>query len=526
MTSSSVSGLDAVAVSPADTGVAAIPVLIAGGGPVGLATAMELAHHGIRSVVVERRQEVSWLRPRAKTTSARTMELLRRWNLADTLRARAPLPVLWSDQAVFTTGLLGREITRFHGCFGLDLTGDDLAAEAGQQVAQPVIEQLLRDAIDASPLAMLVTGWTVAAVTEDQAGVTVNLAGPDGAHRDVRAGYVVGADGAGSTVRDAMGATYQGTADARPNFNIVFRAPGLADRVPHGPAVHYWVVHPDRSGLLGRLDLDQTWWAIAQGVDAELGNADPLGIVRDLVSAPIDAEIVATDPWKAKMLLADRYGTDRIFLAGDAAHLNPPWGGHGFNTGIGDAVNLGWKLAAVLHGWAPHDLLRSYGSERKPIAEQTIAEAARNMATLAPDLADPRLSGTSAEFEAVRADVASAIQRSKDSEFHSLDLVLGYSYQGSPVISDNGGARLPHRWLAPDDSRYDHLGRGFTLIGDFGSALAAEFAAAAADESVPLTLFDDPSCGVALVRPDQHLAWVAGDPGTPRDILRRAIGHA
>lgn len=511
--------------SSSPSAVPDVPVLIAGGGPVGLATALELAHHGVRSVVIEPRTAVSSLRPRAKTTSARTMELFRRWHLADAVRAKAHLPVSWSDQAVFTTGLLGREITRVNGCFGLDLVGDDRAAEAGQQIPQPTIEQVLRDAVQASPHATLRTGWTVGTVVEDATGVTAQLRDSHGAHRQVRAEYLVGADGASSTIRSAIGAVYQGSADERPNFNIVFRAPGLAEKVRHGPAVHYWVLSPEQPGVLGRLDLDQTWWAIAQGVDAEQGNADPLGLVRDLVGAPIDAEIVATDPWTAKMLLASRYATDRVFLAGDAAHLNPPWGGHGFNTGIGDAVNLGWKLAAVLNGWAAPNLLRSYQSERRPIAEQTIAEATRNMTTLAPELADPRLGGTDEQFDAVHADVAQAVHRAKDSEFHSLDLVLGYTYQGSSIVSAKAGGRLPHRWLSPGESRYDHLGPGFTLIGDVTPDLAREFTEAAAADRIPLTLFADPSCQPGLVRPDQHLAWVDGDPGTPREILRRATGH-
>ncbi|MFC4911806.1 FAD-dependent monooxygenase [Actinomadura gamaensis] len=511
---------------------ARVPVLIAGGGPVGLATALELAHHGVASLVVEPREEVSWLRPRAKTTSARTMELFRRWGVADAVRDAAALPVSWSDEAVFTTGLLGREITRFRGCFGLDLAGDDLAAEAGQQIGQPAVEQVLREAVAASAHAELRTGWTVASLTEDDDGVTALLSGPGGAAEEMRSDYLVGADGAGSTVRRAIGAVYEGAADERPNFNIVFRAPGLADRVPHGPAVHYWVLHPGRPGLVGRLDLDDLWWCIAQGVGQEEGEADPLGLVRALVGADIDAEIdaqiVATDPWKAKMLLADRYGTRRVFLAGDAAHLNPPWGGHGFNTGVGDAVNLGWKLAAVLSGWAPPALLDSYEAERRPIAARTIEEAARNMATLAPELADPRLAGTGAEFAAARPAVARAVQETKDAEFHSLDLVLGYTYRGTPLVTGPAGGRLEHRWLAPGDSLFDHLGRGFTLVGDLEQPEAEEFMKAAAAENVPLHPFHHPPAALALVRPDQHVAWSAtgGSPADPRAVLRRAVGRA
>lgn len=492
-----------------------VPVLIAGGGPVGLATAVELAHHGVRCLVVEPRETVSWLRPRAKTTSARSMELLRRWGLAQVLRARAPLAVSWSDEAVFVTGLLGREITRIGGCFGLDLIGSDLAAEPGQQVPQPLVEEVLREAVGDA----LLTGWQVAGLREDADGVTVRITS-GGREREVRARYVVGCDGPRGVTRDAIGARYEGRQDARPNFNIVFRAPGLAERMPHGPAVHYWVLNPAQPGMLGRLDLDDTWWCIAQGVRA--ADADPVRLVRNLAGADIDVEILATDPWTARMLLADRYAGGRVFLAGDAAHQNPPYGGHGFNTGIGDAVNIGWKLAAVLLGWAPARLLATYESERRPIAAATIEAAAANMATLAPELADPALMGEEAEFEKVRPLVAEAVRRTKDSEFHSLDLVLGYTYAGSSIVASGTGERLPHRWLAPGESLYDRLGPAFSLVGDQETPGAAVVVAQAGELGVPLRVVDLPGESLALVRPDQHVAWRGGDPS---GALRVALGH-
>ncbi|MFG1697887.1 FAD-dependent monooxygenase [Nonomuraea sp. NPDC049309] len=493
-----------------------VPVLVAGGGPVGLATAVELAYHGIECLVVEPRETVSWLRPRAKTTSARSMEILRRWGLADTLRARAPLAVSWSDEAVFVSSLLGREIARIDRCFGLDLVGSDLAAEPGQQVPQPLVEEVLREAVGDA----LLTGWKVTGLEEDADGVTVRIADAGGAEREVRAQYVVGCDGSRSVTRDAIGARYEGRQDARPNFNITFRAPDLADRVPHGPAVHYWVLNPAQPGIVGRLDLKDTWWCIAQGVRAE--DADPVRLVRNLAGADIDVEILATDPWTARMLLADKYAGGRVFLAGDAAHQNPPYGGHGFNTGVGDAVNIGWKLAAVLRGWAPPALLQTYESERRPIAADTIEAAAANMATLAPELADPALMGGDEEFARVRPAVAEAIFRTKDSEFHSLDLVLGYTYTGSPIVAPGTGERLPHRWLAPGESLYDRLGRGFSLVGDLGSPQAASLIDQAREMGVPLEEVHLPGEPLALVRPDQHVAWRGGDPA---GALRMALGH-
>ena len=171
---------------------------------------------------------------------------------------------------------------------------------------------------------------------------------------------------------------------------------------------------------MGRLDLDGTWWAIVQGIaDRPAGRPTPVALVQALAGDDIDVEVLATDPWSARMLLVDRYRGERVFLVGDAAHLNPPWGGHGFNTCVGDAVNLGWKLAAVLQGWAPAALLDSYEPERRPVALRTIDAAGNQEAFLAPSFAADDLDADGPAGEALRAEVARALQV-KDPEFHSL----------------------------------------------------------------------------------------------------------
>ena len=524
-------------------------VVVVGGGPVGLATAVELAFHGVASVVVERRTGVSVLRPRAKTTSARSMEHFRRWGLAGEIRARAGLPVDWSDEAVFCTSLLGREITRIDRCFGLDLAGSDLVAEPGQQVAQPIVEQVLRQAVnDRDSLSQLLTGVTAIAVGDGDPGAWVDVLGPGGQQHRIHAEWVVGCEGARSMVRDAMGARYQGRDDDRPNFNIVFRAPRLAERVPHGPAVHYWVLSPRQPGVVGRLDLEDLWWCGANGVDAATGEADARSIVHRLIGAEADIEVLATDAWRARMLLADRWTSGRLFVAGDAAHQNPPWGGHGFNTGVGDAVNLGWKLAAVVNGWAPRGLLASYEAERRPVAARTIGEAARNMATLAPELAGVLSAISDDEFDRARSDAARAIRAAKDSEFHSLDLTLGYCYGNSPVVAveryspsppggyvpqATPGARLPHWWLGDGASLYDKLGPEFSLAGDMSQAAARGLLAAAGELRIPIRSVDlDPvecrrrfDAPLVLVRPDQHVAWRGESTADPVGLLSRSTGR-
>jgi len=295
------------------------------------------------------------------------------------------------------------------------------------------------------------------------------------------------------------------------------------------------------------MDLEDRWWAIANGAPA---SADPHTLIRGLVGAEIKAEVLGTDPWTARMLLADRYRSDRAFLAGDAAHLNPPWGGHGFNTGIGDAVNIGWKLAAVLDGWGGDGLLASYEFERRPIAERTIREAAANMSVLAPELGNQEMEAADLVGEQARRAAARVIRVAKDREFHSLGLVLGYQYDASPVIVEDGtpplpegqdyeqtarpGARLPHLWLPDGASLYDRLGNGLSLLRLREDADVAPFIESAAARGVPLTVIElrgqaleeRYGASLLLVRPDQHVAWrgTSVDRPTAGAILDRVRG--
>ena len=524
-----------------------LPVAIIGGGPVGLALAMELRHHGVGCVVVEPRTTVSTVRPRAKTTSARTMELFRRWGFADEIRRRAPIPPTWSSDIVFCTTAVGAEVTRFTGVLGLDLTGADLVAEAGQQVGQPVVEQALRDALrDAAGVRLLLSRRAIEVIDQGD-GVTVRLEDDDGVTSALRARYVVGADGARSVVRAAMGVAYEGGRAGRPNLSVVFRSEQLGSLLPDR-AVHRWVLNPAAPGVVGPYDLRDVWWAIATGRPDEDRDADPVAIVRALVGADIDVDVLGTDPWQARALLASSYRRGGLLVAGDAAHQNPPWGGHGFNTGVGDAVNLGWKLAAVLNGWAPAELLDSYEAERRPIAAETIRIAAANAMTLSTELASDPLIGSAAEFAAARPAAAEVVQRAKHIEFHCLGLVLGYGYgpwaseqttDGSdyrPVAAP--GNRLPHHWVAADDSLYDHLGAEFSVLGE--PADVSPLTQAAARCGLPLEHVDPAitdartryGADVVLVRPDQHIAWLGARP-TSVDaemilarVLRRGLAPA
>ena len=547
---------------------AEVQVLIAGGGPSGLFLALDLASRGVPSTVIEPRTTLDHTRPRAKTTNARTMTHLRRLGLADALRDASPLPVEYAQDVVFCTGLTGpaaHELRRFRNAFQLVPGRYGPQPECGQQVPQPVLEEVLRTAAESHPLVTFLPGWTVTGVSAPEGGAAtepcaVVVMDPEGAERPIAAQYVIGADGGSSAVRRSLGLRLEGGSAELSNISILFRSESLAANISLDPAVQYWVVGSETSGMVGPMDRDGTWWAIVQGVDPSVTvtAGEAAAMVRSL-GADVDIDVVATDPWTARMLLAPQYSRGKVFLVGDAAHLNPPWGGHGFNTCIGDAANLAWKLAAAITGWAGPALLRSYGEERRPVAARTIRDAAANGKALAYHFADPDLIAAGAAGEAARR-VAHRALAVKQSEFDSLGLVLGYAYGGSPVVVPDGsplpaedpiryvpsahpGALLPHAWLADSVSLYSALGSGFTLLADagaLGGVPAAEVfgpvLAAGARQGIPVTVAavgpsDDGThlselwgATAVLVRPDQHVAWRGNSPVEAAGALAVAAG--
>jgi 2-polyprenyl-6-methoxyphenol hydroxylase-like FAD-dependent oxidoreductase len=556
-----------------------VQVLVAGGGPVGLAAAVELGRRGVSCLVIEPREEVSHARPRCKTVNVRTMEHLRRWGIADRFRAAAPLPVSWSKDIVFCTSLAGYELSRFTGVLGLALDGDRFP-ETGQQAPQYVLEELLRDVVTELPGCDLATGLRVTSVEQDPDAVRVTVQDRAGGQAIIEAEYVLGCDGPRSTVRDQIGASYVGELALRPNFGMVFHAPGLWPQVRHGPAVQFWVVNDRTPALMGPMDRNGTWWIIALGVPPELGRRTAVSLIEGAAGVPVDARILSDDPWTARMQLVDRLRSGRVFLAGDAAHLNPPFGGHGLNTGIGDAVDLGWKLAAVLHGWGGEELLASYEAERRPVQDRVIREASENMKTLSTDLTAASLEDDTEAGQQARRAAGRRIQQDKAAEFHALDLVLDLCYDPSPLIvpgphpaphpgphlaahpgphpaphpgphlaahpgphlaahpgpqpGARPGARLPHVWLGPTHSVYDSLGPGMTLLVlDAPAGSWQPLVQAASKAGVPLDVLDlrprglrqRYGAGLLLVRPDQHVAWCADAlPADPAAIIDRVRG--
>ena len=356
-------------------------------------------------------------------------------------------------------------------------------------------------------------------------------------------------------MRAAIGAKMTGEHGLSRNYNVVFRAPGLAAAHKHGPAVMYWQVNPDVPSVIGPMDSGDIWFfmptKLPEGVKFGL-DAVP-ALIRKATGIALDYEVLSSDEWTASRLIADRYRDRRVFLAGDACHLHPPFGGYGMNMGVADGVDLGWKLAAMLQGWGGPALLDSYEHERRPVHNFVMDEAVANHSLLGNQLWIEGLEDAGDAGMRLRAQVGARVHAGKLREFHTLGVVLGYRYAHSAQIVDDGsappardflnylpsahpGCLAPHAWLHDGTSLYDSFGPGFTLLAS-GDADADDLdlaREAALDASIPLTILRQPMPMLAdlyraryvLIRPDQHVAW-RGDvrPAAWSALFGRIAGH-
>lgn len=530
-------------------------VLVVGAGPVGLAAAIELGHRGVRCLLVERSDRVGYA-PRAKTTNVRTREHLRRWGIADRLAAASPLGVDYPSNIVFCTRLAGFPIARFENASYCRPGRNDLYSEHGQWIPQYHLEEVLRAHAATLPAVTIRFRAELESVEQGLGKVTASV-------RDLATGrleridceYLVGADGARSRVRDLIGARMHGVRELSRNLNVILRAPGLAEAHAHGPATMYWQVNAEVPSIIGPMDRNGVWYFGPTGLGPEvrLDDLDVPALVRRATGIDLPYEVLSADEWVASRLIADRYRDRRVFLAGDACHLHPPFGGYGMNMGIADAVDLGWKLAATLQGWGGPQLLESYEAERRPVHEFVMDEAVANHAVLGNQLWQGGIEDDTPAGQTIRREVGARIRAAKEREFDNLGVVLGYRYQDSPIVVDDGstppprhhrdyvpsahpGCLAPHLWLADGRSLYDLFGPGFTLLVASAprpeeierarmsaGALGMPLAVVAPDEERIATLY---GARYALIRPDQHVAWRGDTLDRAEAIIARAVGRA
>jgi 2-polyprenyl-6-methoxyphenol hydroxylase-like FAD-dependent oxidoreductase len=543
------------------------PIAIVGGGPVGLVLALLLDRHGIRSTVFNTESGPRF-HPKGSTHNARTMEHYRRLGIADKIRALG-LPDDHPTDVAYFTRFNAWELARLKMPSNAQKRAAVAAAPKTDQIPEPIhranqmyVEQALFDHVGTRANITLRFGWQVESFAETPDGVTLEAARiGNGAREAWHADYLVGADGGRSFVRKALGIDYGGSDALKQAFfggrmvSVHLRAPTLyRDVLRDRRAFQYWVVNPELRTTIVPLDGNGEFLLWSRGDISDQAHADIIQHLRRSTGADIPIEIIALNPWTAGVaLVADSFGRGRVTLAGDAVHLFTPTGGFGMNTGLDDAANLAWKLAALVQGWGGASLLASYERERRPIALRN-TNAARTLAQSVGDVpVPPEMEDDSPAGAAARAKVG-AFLSSFGEEFASIGVQLGARYDGSPIVIADGtppadsptaytpssvpGGRAPHLWMngtrGPGDSLFDQFGIGFTMLR-LGPTPpnGAAFAAAARSAGIPLQIVDVPDTeardlytrDLCLIRPDQHIAWRGNTIADAEKILARATGQ-
>jgi 2-polyprenyl-6-methoxyphenol hydroxylase-like FAD-dependent oxidoreductase len=536
---------------------AKVPVLIVGAGPVGLALGGDLGWRGIPCLVLER-SDGTITQPRMDGVGVRTMEFCRRWRIRDWV-ADSPYPRDLPQDNVYVTSMAGFELEREP----LPSTGEDpgppQSPERRERCPQDMFDPILRRFVETFSDVRLQYETEVLELAED--GDSVRVRARDlrtGVESVIRAGYVVGCDGAGSMTRQHLGIGMSGQDVLTHSTNVVFRADDLPSVYAKPRGYRFICIGPEGTyATVVAINGRDRWRMsiIGDGKRREVTDEMVDEAIKRAVGAPFSFEVESVVSWARRESIADRYRSRRILIAGDAAHVMSPTGGFGMNTGIGDAVDLGWKLAAVLRGWGGHTLLDSYEPERQPVAQRNASESSENLRRLlAPRENRPPeavFSENGAGPEA-RADYGRWFKQLVRREWFSVGAHLGYEYNQSPIIftvpgremssdittytqTSTPGARAPHAWLAPGSSTIDLFGRGFALLrlGREAPEVSGVVSAAQARE-VPLTVTDIADHEIAelyqqplvLVRPDGFVAWrgeeAPADPGELIDVVRGA----
>jgi 2-polyprenyl-6-methoxyphenol hydroxylase-like FAD-dependent oxidoreductase len=516
------------------------PVLIVGAGPVGLALAGDLGWRGVPCRLIEQ-TDGRIEQPKMDLVGVRTMEFCRRWGIADWVRD-APYPGDYPQDCVWVTDLNGYELGRerfpgraFEAC-------PPQSPQKRERVPQDMFDPILQRFALSFDCVELQHQTALISFEEGPEHVRATVRDVrTGATRTVTADYLIGTDGGASTVREGAGITMSGKPALTYATNVLFRCADF-------PSLH-------RMGKAYRfifIGLEGTWLTIVavNGGDrfrmsivgtpdkVNHNEADIRAALRRAMGKDFDYEILSVMRWVRRELVADRYGGGRVFIAGDSAHLMSPTGALGMNTGIQDAVDLGWKLEAVVRGWGGAELLRSYESERRPVALRNVAASTENLGRMLSTRdrkPPPEVFADVPQADAIRREYGDWFTQTMRHEWFMNGFHLGYRYDDSPIVWPDGtpapplerstytqtarpGARAPHVFLPDGRSTLDLFGRGFTLLRLGPEAPSGEgMLRAAAEAGVPVRVvpLDFPEVreaygrALVLVRPDGHVAWRA-----------------
>ncbi len=545
-------------------------VIVAGAGPVGLVAAMDLAWRGIPVTVLEQRNDEAPAHPRCNTTSARTMELLRRLGCHEAYRAcglRADYP----NDVTYSTGLTGVEFARYHlPAAGAGALAERVAHDGGwhsaerpHRATQFYLERVLRAHAQSFELIDLRFCHEVVGVQQTGGEVRVETRHSEtGVTETLSAAYVMACDGGRSAVRKAVGIEMLGGYTGLGRMqSVVFRSKAVKAIMERHNGLGWmnWVMNESGRGATIAIDGDELWLThLTLMPDQNEVTSETIDRhITAVVGEKIDYEVEHTEIWQLNRLVAERYREGNVFLAGDAAHIWPPYAGHGMNTGIEDGVALTWMLAAVLKGWAPPALLDAYEAERHNVGEK-VSRAAEGLAAaqieIFSKLGDMSLLSQPGDAgDRARKEVRNQLVMRDSVQFCPEGMNFGLHYDQSPVIAYDGGeapcyeirsytpstvpgCRAPYFAFIEDGVPvYDRLGQGYSLLRSNESIDVSGFVTAAEACGMPLTVVDiefEPGArrfydhGLVLVRPDDRVAWrgnaMPDDPVAVIDKLRGA----
>jgi 2-polyprenyl-6-methoxyphenol hydroxylase-like FAD-dependent oxidoreductase len=533
-------------------------VLIVGGGPTGLTLAIDLGKRGVRCTLIEQKERPAFL-PKMERINARTMEMYRRIGLAGKIRAAGLRPDVPMDVYVMLSltepPLLHLRYPSVEQAQAQLRASNDGSQplEPYQLISQYTLEPLLKAVAEATPNVTVRFGCEFLSLRQDAAGVTARLRSGAG-EEEIRAAYLVGCDGGTSAVRRELDIKLSGEGNLLSLRQALFHCEELFDRLPigNGPGHgrHYHVAD-DKATFLIMQDSTKHWT-----LHSMVENEDEMKRAFErTVGVPVRYEMLSCAPWRQNLLLADRYGKGRVLLAGDAVHLVIPTGGLGMNSGVGDALDLSWKLAATIAGWGGPQILRSYEIERRQIGDRNVG--ASRYATLGRrkwrGLWRPNITEHSAAGEETRRKLSAVADVEQRKSNEMIGAELGYRYVDSPIICNIPGgpehlfrkyepttwpgARLPHVWLADGTPLQDRIPTdGFTVLKlANGKADARGLEAALRARGAPAIVLDVPDPvarevyghDLIVLRPDMHIVW-RGDaaPDDPAAIAAVATGHA
>lgn len=514
-----------------------IPVLIVGAGPVGLALATELGLRNIECVLVEQRDGKLRV-PRMSQVSCRNMEFCRRWGISETVRN-----AVWSSahplDFVYTTSLIGDEVARLKVPSYVKRGSLDYSPEGSCTCPQIFFDPILAAKAKSLAPVTLRYGTRLDSFVQDADAVHATLTDTStGRQETLVARYLVGCDGAGSRVREALDIPLDGLGTIATSINIFFRSPELISIHDKGWARFYRIVDGDGCwGELIAIDGKELWRLTIFHDDAP--DIDAGRYLRRMAGRDFDYDIIDVSAWERRDFVARAYRRGRALIAGDSAHQCSPTGGLGMHTGVCEAVNLAWKLAALFEGWGGTRLIDSYETECRPIAANFVSLSTGSYDAIAA------LPGADAMREAVAADPGILRRLSLPDQLRAQ-----FCYEDSPICVSDGtpplqgdarlapsarpGTRAPHGWIADGKSTLDLFGDGFVLMRLGGTtADAAPLGAAAKERQVPFSVIDIENPDIAalfekplvLVRPDGHIAWRDDAlPDDPEALIDRVRG--